>query len=433
MKYFGVAGNPILHSKSPLLFEGFFKQASIKASYTRVAADSAGEVVFLFKSFGFQGMNVTTPFKNDIVSHLSCLDEVVSLTGSANTIVRDKNGLKGFNTDCLGVVGALEQRGLMLAGKRCVVLGAGGAGVAAAFGLIKRGAVVTVVNRTLDKAERIANGLGCRAADIKFLKDILKDADLLVSAISSGQKIVERDWLHRGLVVLDANYKDPVLSRMARSARCEIIEGEDWLYHQALGAFSVFTNQSAIEKKMSPALSAPDYWDMKKNNISLIGFMGCGKSSVAKILAASMNWRFIDSDEEIEKKEGMTIDRIFKEKGEFFFRAKEKMMVKKLRGLKGTVFSWGGGTVLDSENRNILREHSLGVFLFSTLESCLKRIGGERRPLLAGPDMEKKAERLYEERKKFYFSQADLMVNSEKNEKEVAGKIHDEIRQAFRN
>ena len=433
MKYFGVAGNPILHSKSPLLFEGFFKQASIEASYTRVAADSAGEVVFLFKSFGFQGMNVTAPFKSDIVSHLSCLDEVVSLTGSANTVVRDKNGLKGFNTDCLGVVDTLGQRGLMLAGKKCVVLGAGGAGAAAAFGLINRGAVVTVVNRTLDKAERIANGLGCRAAAIKFLKDILRDADLLVSAISSGQKIVERDWLHRGLVVLNANYKDPVLSDMARSARCEIIEGEDWLYHQALGAFSVFTNRSAIKKKMPPALSAPDYWDMKKNNISLIGFMGCGKSSVGRILAASMNWRFIDSDEEIEKKEGMTIDRIFKEKGESFFRTREKMMVEKLRGLKGTVFSWGGGTVLDSENRNILREHSLVVFLFSTLESCLKRLGSEGRPLLAGPDMEKKAERLYEERKKFYFSQADLMVNSEKNEKEVAGKIHDEIRQAFRN
>lgn len=161
--------------------------------------------------------------------------------------------------------------------------------------------------------------------------------------------------------------------------------------------------------------------------------MGCGKSSVGRRLAEKMDLKFFDSDEEIEKSEGMEVKGIFEKKGETYFRAKERTMVDKLKEMKGTVFSCGGGAVADVKNRQILRDYSLVIFLFSTLKTCLKRAQGNKRPLLNNDHSRKIAEELYRKRKEVYFCAADLLVNGEKKREEVANKIYDEISHTFGN
>ena len=125
-----VTGNPVLHSKSPVIFNTIFRNLGIDDShiYTRIAANSPAGAMFLFKELRLAGMNVTAPFKAGIMNYLDEIDDAAKVLGGVNTVVREKAGIKGYNTDFLGVTGALAARGIQVAGKRCVVLGAGGAG-----------------------------------------------------------------------------------------------------------------------------------------------------------------------------------------------------------------------------------------------------------------------------------------------------------------
>ena len=457
MKFFAVAGLPILHSKSPLIFKHFFKKFSMGAAYGRVAAGSASEIIFIFNSFGFDGMNITTPFKNEIIPCLSGLDEVASATGSVNTIIRWKNGAKGFNTDPAGVVRALEKRNIQLAGKKCAVIGAGGAGASAAFGLIQKGAEVTIVNRTVEKARKLAASLGCQAGEPDLLADIIKEAEIIVSAITSGKGFIQKDWLKKDQVVLEANYKQPVILPLARSAGCQAISGEEWLYQQAVEAREIFFSSQKGGKVGAGSFRSPDSGgqpaisdlaarpeilsefsflfdqdDRKENkrNITLIGFMGSGKTSIGERLASKMGLKFIDTDRLIESREKMSIEEIFEKKGEAYFRAQEKITIKKLAMERGALFSPGAGAITDEENRQILKKNSTVIFLFSTLDTCLKRASGTKRPLL-NKSSQQEIEDIYETRKGLYFTTADLMVNGEKSLEEVTDKIDSEIREVF--
>ncbi|MGB8953377.1 MAG: shikimate kinase [Candidatus Aminicenantales bacterium] len=433
MKLFGVCGSPVLHSKSPLIFAQLIKTSSAEAAYTRVAADSSGEVLFFFNALGFSGMNITSPYKKEIVPYLAALDEAAALTGSVNTILRQGDSVKGCNTDHAGVVNALERRGIPLAGRKCVVLGAGGAAASAAFGLLKKGAEVILFNRTYEKARKTAEALGCWAVRWELLKDALHEADIFISAIPSGIECVRRDWLRKNLIVFEANYKKPTLLELAESAGCPTIKGEEWLLHQALEAWALFTGEPAGKFEIDFAALDAAGREKIKPNISLIGFMGCGKTSVGRRLAEKMDLEFFDSDAEIKTNEGMEIQKIFEKKGESYFRAKEKAVIEKLGEMKGTVFSCGGGAVVDPENRRLLQERSLVIFLFSTLTTCLKRAEGDPRPLLNHEHSLKSAEELFRKRKDAYFCAADLLVNGEKKIEEVSRKICDEIRQAYGN
>ncbi|MDD8020158.1 MAG: shikimate kinase [Acidobacteriota bacterium] len=457
MKFFAVAGSPILHSKSPRIFKHFFRNFPMEAAYGRVAADSAGEIIFIFNSFSFDGMNITAPFKTEIISYLSELDEVALATGSVNTIIKWKDGIKGFNTDPAGVVMALERRNIQLAGKKCLVIGAGGAGASAAFGLIQKGAEVTIVNRTAEKARKLAASLGCQAAEPDSLAAIIREAEIIISAITSGEGFIKKNWLKKDQVVLEANYKQPVILPLAASAGCQVISGEEWLYHQAVGAREIFFSQQkggqvepgTFRSHDSGRQPAPigqtsavqvlsnfsSFFDQddttkKRRNITLVGFMGSGKTSIGERLALKMGSKFIDTDRLIESREKMSIEEIFNKKGEAYFRAEEKVTIRKLAAERGAVFSPGAGAIMDEESRQILKENSTVIFLYSTLKTCLKRASGTKRPLLDKGNQQE-IENLYETRKELYFTTADLMVNSEKSLEEVTDKIESEVGEVF--
>jgi shikimate dehydrogenase len=438
-KLLAVTGNPVLHSKSPLIFNTIFHHLSMDASciYGRIAAADVGEAMFLFNELGLTGMNVTTPFKNSIIDQLDFVDPAAEKIGGVNTVVRENDHIKGYNTDHLGVTDSLKNRGIEIEGKKCVVLGAGGAGRAAVYGLVKKKGLVTIVNRTYDKAVEVARAFGCKTKKMEMLKSLLKNSEILISTLSSTIDIIPAEWLHQKLVVFDANYKKSPLSQKAETKGCTVIRGEEWLLNQAIPAYKYFLgtapkNKDLVKRVRESLLTTPPLAEPK--NIALVGFMGSGKSFVGKMLAQKMGFSFKDLDEQLEKRVGRSIPDIFKIEGEAAFRSKEKKVLKEeLPHHKGVVYACGGGVVLDEENREILKEHSLVIWLYSTIKTAIKRIPQSTRPLLDCENPEKKARTILSHRLFSYARTADLIVSSETNAHKVVEKIHEEIHKTFKN
>ena len=151
------------------------------------------------------------------------------------------------------------------------------------------------------------------------------------------------------------------------------------------------------------------------NNIYLIGFMGTGKTSTGRLLANRLGYSFVDTDQRIEKEYKMTIKEMFVQHGEAYFREKEAAMVQKLAGQKRIVISTGGGTILDPENRRILRSCGCVISLTAPVEVILERTGRRNtRPLLEQGGEDERRQRviaLLEARKDLY-AQSDLMIDT---------------------
>lgn len=160
-------------------------------------------------------------------------------------------------------------------------------------------------------------------------------------------------------------------------------------------------------------------------NIVLTGFMGTGKNAIGKRLAQELSLKFIDTDDIIEKKEGITISEIFEKFGEKHFRKLEKKVVKKVAQGKDQVISTGGGVVLDQENISSLGKNGVIICLWASPEMIRKRTEKEtHRPLLEGVNREKRIEELLDYRKPFYGKSADYIVDtSHLSVEEVVEKI----------
>ncbi len=424
---FAVAGHPVFHSQSPALFNRAFAAAAFPGAYVRLAARSPEEAMSFFRELGLRGMNVTAPFKAGIRRLVDETDDAAARIGAVNAVVASGSRTKGCNTDHLGVVGALKAHGVGIPGGNFVVLGAGGAGRAAAFGLTGEGATVTVVNRTAESADRAAADFGCRAGRIEDLGDLLRSAHGLVSTISAPETPVDADWLREDLVVLDAFYPRSPLARAAEKKGCRVIRGEDWLLHQALPAYRLFTGLDVPAAEMAGALNAGGKLPRKARNVALVGFMGSGKSAVAARLAPLLGLRCADIDASVEKKEGMSVAGIFRSRGEAYFREAEKAQLRNLGLQEGWVVACGGGAVIDPENRRLLAENATVVWLHCPLAACLQRIDPGTRPLLEGGDPERTASRLFETRLPLYALTSDLVVRSGEAPEAVAAIIHEEI------
>ena len=426
-KLLAVTGNPILHSRSPLLFQALCERFALDAGYFRLAADSAPEAIRSFRELGLAGMNVTFPFKTEMAALMDSLDEAAMRIGGVNTVVKNGSKLKGYNTDHIGVSGALRRRGIGVEGRKCVVLGAGGAGRAAVFGLVRENAAVTLVNRSHQKAAEVASALGCRAAPWSALPSLLPDADILVSALPPGIDVVRREWLPEGIVLMDANYVQSPLAEVARESGYPFIGGEEWLLHQAIPAFNLFGGACPESGPLPDIFRFPKSAVIQKGNISLIGFMGSGKSAIGRKLADVLGFSYCDTDDLIEQQAGRSVGEIFRTEGEKSFRIREKTILADLKNRRQTIFACGGGAVLDIQNQKNLRENSMVIWLHSSIETCLKRIETGSRPLLHEGKRETEAGELFEKRRGMYARTADLVVRNEKSVDEAVSKINEEI------
>ncbi|MBN2244814.1 MAG: FAD-binding protein [Candidatus Aminicenantes bacterium] len=431
MRLFAVSGNPILHSKSPFIFNELFKANHIDAHYARIGPENTEELFFLAEHLGLEGINITSPFKESVFPYLDDWDDQVQRTGSVNTAVFKAKRKKGFNTDIDGVIQPLLKRGFALSSRKVVILGAGGAGKAAALALRSQGAKVVILNRTEKKAIDVASRMGGAASGLNSLRIHLKDAFLVVNTIPGIKPSLNDLSPGNKPVFFDAVYNPSSLEIFCRRRGFPFIPGEEWLLSQAGRSYEIFIGIKPEIDQWDP-ISFNNY-DSKntRKNISLIGFMGCGKTSLGRPLARKLGFSFIDTDKEIEKKEGMTVSRIFDLKGEAYFREKEREIISGLKGRKNMVMACGGGAVLDEENRRILRKNSFVIWLFNTPEESIRRLRGKIRPLLEKDDPADAAEKIFRHRKEKYFLASDLIISSQKKIKEVVSRAYEEVSRMF--
>jgi len=265
-KLFAVFGNPILHSKSPQLFNSVFKELGKDAYYTRIRPQSVFDIVDLIRNLPLSGANITAPFKVELIPFLDELSSEVKMIGAVNTVININGKLWGYNTDHVGVLESLNQERVSLIEAKCLVIGGGGAARAAVYGLIKQGADVIVCNRTLSKAQRIASDFGC---DIMAWDtfDTNENFNVLVSTLLPDVvppfiKSLKLNYL------LDASYKQSVVFQMANRMGIQVISGERWLLHQAAEAYRLFFDEVIPVSLMEKGL----HKQLEKSDVKTVGY-----------------------------------------------------------------------------------------------------------------------------------------------------------------
>lgn len=411
---FAVTGKPVLHSKSPNMFNAMFGYAYKDAAYVRVAAKDAEQAIFLFKSLGIKGMNVTAPFKEKIIRYIDVIHDEAKILKSVNTIVLRKGKLHGYNTDFYGVTQSFEDAGISIKNKTCLVIGAGGAGKAAAYGMHTKGAQVTICNRTFAKAKKAARIIGCKAASIENIQQLVEEHDIIISSLHQHINVVDAAWLRSSHIVFDANYKGSALLPIAKERRCTVVSAEDWLLNQAVAAYTLFTGEKPDKDIMRQGLSATPLSE-KKHTISTIGLMGAGKTSHGKVLAQKLDYVFKDTDDAIVAQQGMPITQIFEQQGEAYFRNLEAQeLAQSFSSDNPHVLSCGGGIVVNEQNRDLLKENSIVIWLYASPEAIIKRTDISKRPLLQVADPLQKLRELLSARKGMYAKTAHIIVSTER-------------------
>ncbi len=435
-KLYAVTGNPIMFSQSPQIYNTLFNHFNINAHYTRILSSSAHESLEIGKEMKICGLNLTSPFKEQAVPFVHEISPTAKQIRAVNLILFRSTRLSGFNTDSYGVTQALITNRVSVQGKKCLVLGAGGAGKAAVHGLMKsRAAQVILVNRTKSKAKKAAHDLECDYAPIEHVGKIIPECDVFISCVPRLPNCFNcQKWPHN-LNFLNASYKNPVPTHLTKQKKINFISGLDWLLFQAFLSFQLMTGIDVSKKvKKSIKKKLMDNRNVHKSNIALIGFMGTGKTATGRALAEKINANFLDTDQIIENAEGLCINEIFKKNGEKKFREIEKSFITKaLQKSKNTVFSLGGGAVLDFNTFNELRKSCHVIWLWTPLEESLKRIDLKSRPLLFDSSLSE-TKQLLMSRIPHYAKASDLVVPSPtKKIKETALRIKNEIYQTIPN
>lgn len=225
----GVAGNPIGHSLSPLIHRAWISAAGIDGAYNAYEAQNEASfraMIDIGRAGRLRGLNVTAPYKLAALAAADEVSETARRIGSANLLVFEDGRVRADSTDGEGLLAALAEQSpdLRLAGRPAVVLGAGGAGRAAAAALIEAGAGVRIVNRTRDKAEALAAELGGMAMEADAALD---GAALVVNALSAAPDI-DLSRLPADAVLMDMTYR-PLETPFLAAGRARRLTGVDGL------------------------------------------------------------------------------------------------------------------------------------------------------------------------------------------------------------
>ncbi len=212
---------------------------------------------------GIQGLSVTIPHKEAVVNRVKKADRVVLDTGAANTLVYEEDGLTAYNTDSRAAMDSLEAHlptENALEGKTALVLGAGGAAKAVAYGLQRRKARVVIAGRTLERAQRLAEQLECEAVPWNGRYHV--ECSVLVNCTPVGMhpdidsSPYEKHQLKPSMVVFDTVYnpENTLLIKHARSQGCPVVTGVEMFVRQAVLQFNLFTGESAPDQLMRSVL-----------------------------------------------------------------------------------------------------------------------------------------------------------------------------------
>ena len=258
-RIYGVAGDPIEHSLSPVIMNTALRRENVNGVYLPLHAKTLKDLMHCVREIPLHGLSITMPYKRAILPYLDNTDAHTAKIGACNTVVRGQEGkLYGFNTDIAGVIRPLEQR-LTIENAKVLVLGAGGAARAAIFGLKERGAEVWILNRTSVKAQKLARQAKARTIKRADLHKVAFDVIINATPVGMGntRDCPLKDAEIQARVVFDMVY-DPVethLLQVARAKGIAVIPGVEMFVQQAARQFEIWTGKPAPAGDMLRAVT----------------------------------------------------------------------------------------------------------------------------------------------------------------------------------
>jgi shikimate dehydrogenase len=263
---YGVFGDPIRHSRSPIMLNRAFQEAGINGVYVafHVKPEELGDAVRGIRALGYRGVNVTIPHKVDVMNYLDEIDEGAMIVGAVNTIVNEEGKLKGFNTDGIGYVRSLkEETGIELKGKRVLLLGAGGAARGVAYALANEGvSCIYIANRTKERAVELATTISAFTETVGIgmdeLDNVVDNVEFVLNTTSAGmhpnvdELPLPLHLLRSHHLVSDLIY-NPRITRFLREAEAvgaRIHGGLGMFIYQGAYAFEYWTGTPAPVEAM---------------------------------------------------------------------------------------------------------------------------------------------------------------------------------------
>jgi len=380
MKPCGLLGEKLGHSFSPLIHSRF-------GSYPYKLFPTPREELDAFlKGRSFANLNVTIPYKKDVIPYCHALSPLAQEIGSVNTIKVVDDRLYGYNTDYFGFCHMLEKGKISVNGKKCAVIGNGGVAATVCVALKRLGAdTITVVTRQKNTPE--------------FIKTIA-DHTIVINTSpvgmypGNGRSPLDLRLFQKldGVADLIYNPLKTALMLQAEELGIPCVGGLPMLVAQAKQASEIFTGRKISKSLLDEVTKEIEFLC---RNIILIGMPGCGKSTIGKKIANALNRPFYDTDSLIEEREGKAIPRVFAEDGEDHFRALETEVLTEISALSGAVISTGGGIIKKQENHSLLRQNGLILLI----DRPLQMLSTNGRPLSSSVDAVAK---LYKERLPIY-------------------------------
>lgn len=401
----GLLGRKLGHSYSPQIH-------NLLGDYSYVLFEKERSELGNFLENGdFSGLNVTIPYKKEVIPYLSELSPTAKKMGCVNTVLRRSDGtLYGHNTDYFGFTSLVRHAGLSVTGKKVLVLGSGGASNTAVAALKDLGASPVVISRSGE------NNYGNL--------HLHRDAAAIVNATpvgmypNTGVSPIDLKLFPHLEGVLDVIY-NPARTQLLLDAEKLGIPRENGLWMlvaQAKEAAEVFTGG-----KISDEVIEKIYRELshQMKNIVLIGMPGCGKSTIGTLLAEKLGRTLADADEKIISLAGKSIPDIFAQDGEPTFRDWETQALTELGKQSGLVIATGGGCVTQKRNYPLLHQNGYLVWL----ERDCSVLPTDGRPLSQANDLGK----MYAARKPLYEVFADIRVENARTPEETVQKILDAL------
>ncbi len=373
----------------------------------------------------FRAINVTIPYKRDVIPYLEKIDHHASKIGAVNTIVNRGGKLYGYNTDFYGMRALINRAGITLRGKKVLILGTGGTSKTALAVAADMGASSVIV---------VSRSEGDGAITYESACKYHTDADIIINTTPCGMfpyadggggragVPIDISFFPKLSGVIDAIY-NPLRTNLVLEARARGISAVGGLYMlvaQAKWASEIFTGTYIPDDALDRVYTKIH---TDKENIVLIGMPGSGKSTIGKKLAVKLSRRFFDIDERIVRRTGLKIPVIFELGGEELFRDIESKITSEIASENvGCIIATGGGTVLRPENVRSLARNGRIYFLDRPPEHLLPT---RDRPLASSIE---DITRRYNERYELYKSSADCIIKEMITPNAMAVEIMKEFR-----
>ena len=365
----------------------------------------------------FCAINVTIPYKQDVIPYLKEIDPTAAAIGAVNTIVNRNGDLYGYNTDFGGMSDLIRHTGIDMKGKKVLIFGTGGTSKTA-----------IAVAQAMGAAESFRVSRDAKPGVLTY-EDVLQshlDAQVLINTTPKGMfsreagMPMDPEKFPNLCGVIDAVY-NPLRTEFVQKARSLGVPAAGGLYmlvRQAVLASEIF-----LDKTYPENLTETVYQNIKsgKENIVLTGMPGSGKSTVGELLAKDFSRPYLDTDLLIEEKTGCTPSQIISCQGEKAFRDIETQVIREIASQTGCIIATGGGAILRKENIDLLKQNGKVFFLDRDVNQLIPT---QDRPLSSTKE---DILRRYHERYGIYVSTADVVTQNNDTPEAAAQKVEREF------